>query len=397
MKKKVGILIPSINEGGAERVVSRLTYILNEKYDLHVIVYEDTYLKYPINVPIINLNLKANTSSVLLKLLTFFKRIILMKKTKRKYKFDAVISFMDSPNVINILSSDKKCKTIISIRNYNFSRRNKLINSIIFKLYKKSDQIISVSKKIEEDLVHTYKIDENKITTIYNPYDNDEIEKLKKVQLQEKYNLVLNNNFNFVSVGRNTYQKGFWHLIKAFKIVNDIHPGTKLVIVGRDETQGKASKLISELGLKDNVLLVGSQKNPFNFVAASDVYVTSSLFEGFPNSMVEAMVCGKPIISTDCNSGPREILSDTIKSDLKFDTYKKAEYGILAPAFNFDEIWDSRYFTKEEKILADAMLNFIQNPSELELYKEKAKKRAEKFSSEECGLGYIDLIDKVLK
>lgn len=92
-------------------------------------------------------------------------------------------------------------------------------------------------------------------------------------------------------------------------------------------------KLTKNLQLKDDVLFLGFKNNPFKYIAKADLFVLSSLWEGFPNVLIEAMVCGLPIISTGCRSGPREILAPTYRNKVKNDYYK-AEYGVIIPEFN---------------------------------------------------------------
>lgn len=83
----------------------------------------------------------------------------------------------------------------------------------------------------------------------------------------------------------------------------------QLLIVGHGDKETQLRRLIKDLGLESNAILMGGQENPYKFMKHSDLYVLSSLTEGFPNAMVEAMSVGLPILAVDCKSGPREILS----------------------------------------------------------------------------------------
>ena len=108
-------------------------------------------------------------------------------------------------------------------------------------------------------------------------------------------------------MGRNDYIKGIWHLVKAFSIVYKKHPEARLVVLGAGNWSGYET-LSEQLGIKGKTSFPGVKKNPFTYVAASDIYVCSSNHEGFPNAVLEAMALGKPVISADCKTGPREIL-----------------------------------------------------------------------------------------
>ena len=95
-------------------------------------------------------------------------------------------------------------------------------------------------------------------------------------------------------------------MLKAFKLVHDKDSEARLLIVGRDEGNS-VENMINSLGLKESVLLTGYNQNPFKFIRNSKIYVLSSLFEGFPNALVEAMACGCPVIAADCQSVKRNI------------------------------------------------------------------------------------------
>ncbi len=394
MKKNVGLLIPSINEGGAERVVSRLSHILSEKYNIFVIVFEDTYMKYDLKGTLLNLGVKAEPGINVKKATLPFRRAYKLKKIKREFKLDVVISFMDSPNLVNVFSDIKDCKTIISIRNYDYNTTSKIMRKMMKSVYSKADYIIPVSKVIEKDLIENYEITSKKIKTIYNPYNILEIEKLKVEEIKEEYSSFFEDGFFYVSVGRNMYQKGYWHLIKSFKVVQEKIPEAKLVIVGRDEMDGKAAKLVKELDIEKNVLFTGSQENPFSFINKSDVYVLSSLFEGFPNGMAEAMVCGCPIIAVDCNSGPREILNTNIDFSTKSSLTELTDYGVLVPPFDMKENWDSEVLEESEVNLAKAMILLKENKDLREYYKEKSLERAKDFDYETCKNKFSEVIEQ---
>ena len=115
-----------------------------------------------------------------------------------------------------------------------------------------------------------------------------------------------------IAAGRLAPEKGFIDLIRAVKIVNDSKP-VRLVILGGDEDhelKARLLTLVDSLQLLDRVQLLGFQPNPYKFFSRSNVFVLSSYSEGLPNVLVEAMACGCPVVSTDCPTGPREVLKD---------------------------------------------------------------------------------------
>lgn len=394
MKTKVGILLPSLNNGGAERVASRLSVILQEDYEVYLIVFSNKYMKYNFGGELINLNtdFAKGKKDIIKRIGLLVKRIIRLKKVKKKYELHSVISFMDSPNIINILSKDKSTMTVTSIRNFDFNERNKFLKSVYKIIYKQADYIITVTKHIQQAFSKIYNIPERKIVTIYNPFDLHEIKKESEENLDNKQQrLFSNSNFKFISVGRLTYQKGFWHLIKSFNLVLKEYTAAELFIIGRDESNGEVERLIYNMGLEEKVHLLGSQKNPFKFIKRCDAYVMSSLFEGFPNSLVEAMALAKPVISTDCNSGPKEILSDKFFKPVKEVTV--ADYGILVPQLDKEVNLEKQNYTEEEKKLSQAMLLLIRDENLQNKLSQKSITRAKKYNYEVCKKEYEKVLE----
>ncbi len=398
MKKKVGLLISSLNGGGAERVVSRLSTILNSEYDIYLLLFDTKNIKYDYKGKIIDIKAPANSKGLLSKIKLLMQRTYRTKAIKKTENLDIVISFLDSPNIVNILSKNKGCKVAISIRNYtDFEKRSsrtlKLANFLMKRLYRKADVVIPVSIEISKMLFEKYSISKSKLKVIYNPYDIMDIGRLANENIEDKYENFMHSEKTFISVGRQVYQKGFWHLAKAFKLVLENEPDARLIIIGSGNNDVKLLKLINDLGIENSVLLTGFQKNPFKFIKKSQVYVMTSLFEGFPNILVEAMACGCPVISTDCKSGPREILLENFNYNNTTEDIIYGDYGILVPVFKEGENWDSNTIEAEEIILAKAMIDLLRDKGKLKYYSEKSIDRAKVFNYEKCLNEYKTIIE----
>lgn len=397
--RTIALYIPTLYHGGAERVVSRLSYILKDDYKIYIILNEEK-IYYKVNCEIINLNVPAK-QNIIKKIISPITRTKKLKKVKKELNIDCTISFLTNANIVNGLSKIKGSSVIYSIRNFSEIKRQEslyglITDALIKRLYKRANVIVPVSEVIANGL--TLKgIEEEKINVIYNPYDIGEIINLSKEGITDKKHMeFLQEGIIFSSMGRLSYQKGFWHLIKAFSLIPE-EKNAKLVIIGSGEHERKIEKLITDLQLQGKVLLTGYQQNPFKYIAHSDIYVLSSLFEGFPNALVEAMSCGKPVIAADCRSGPREILIDNDKNEKALDEICYGDYGILIPELNEGENWDSKIITDKERIITEAMLKLIDNKDLYSKYVLRSSLRAEQFNYDVCRKKYNEVIEYAIK
>jgi glycosyltransferase involved in cell wall biosynthesis len=403
-KKKVMFIIPHLGSGGAERVVANLCKYLSD-YEKVILVFENI-IKQDVNVQIISINSPA-TQSLFKKLLNFPVRYLKIRKLKEEIKPDFAISLLEPANLFNVLTKISSQKTILSFRsNYTTSLQEnpsfgrgitrsilKTIYTLALKtIYNRADLLIALSKGVAEDLIKNYGINSNKIKAIYNPYPIDEMRELAKESLGSyeeifKYPVL-------ITAGRLTKPKGQWCLLRVFKALKEKHKDLKLVILGEGELKDYLVKLSEGLGLKTyvwdrdellesfDVYFLGFQKNPFKFIARSKLFVFTSLWEGFGNALVEAMACGAPVVSSDCRSGPREILAPN--TDFSHQTQKpeSAEYGVLMPVFEVKYKSSEEPLGEKEMMWVETIDKLLEDESLRRYYSEKAKQRAEDFSIE---------------
>lgn len=379
MKKNIIFILPELYGGGAEKTVGNLSKKLIEDYNIDIILFRDTPIKYAYSGNLIYLP-KRKKNNFIAKLNFFIKSIIFLKKYKKEHKIDYSISFLTAADIVNVFSKVKRTKNIISIRNTDsrLNNKNKLYKLCTYISTHKSDHIISISKQVKDDLIENFNVNEEKITTIYNPSLAIEFGNMK-LKVNEKFW----DNPVVINMGRLTYQKGQWHLIKAFSEVVKKNKNCKLLILGEGELKEKLEKLITILNLQDNVLLLGFVDNPYDYLRKANVFVFSSLYEGLGNSIIESLVCKVPVISTDCVAGPREILSP--KSNFKekvIDKIDYAEFGVLIPSFGKEEFNYNIKLTNEEKILAEAILKIVDDKKLRNKYIEKSKQRVNDFKIE---------------
>jgi len=397
--KKIGLLISTMNSSGAERVVSHLTRILGEKYEVHLILFEDTYMEYECAGTLHVLNIPAKAGGILSKLGLLRRRISSLKKLIRQQELSCVISFLSSPNFVNLFARVRGCKRIVSIRNYSQvenrgSVLGKLTDAGMKLLYRRADKVVTVSRLLEQDFATIYGVPAEKIATIYNPYDFADMQQKGQLPLPEEAQRFFDSGFVFANVGRMMYQKGLWHLIKAFSLVHKKHPETRLVLVGEDRTEGKLPALLEKLQLQDSVLLTGRVRNPYQYLQRAGCYVLSSLFEGFPNALVEAMACGLPVIATDCPSGPREILYEQPNLAESISAITEADFGVLIPLPESQENWDPEIITDGERTMAQAMEQMLTDTEKRNELAQKAQQRSHTFDFTGALEAYSRVIDE---
>ena len=403
-KKKVMFIIPHLGSGGAERVVANLCNGLVD-YERIVLIFENI-IKHNVDAWIISINSPA-TQNLFKKLLNFPVRYLRIRKLKEEMKPDFVISLLEPANLFNVLTKISNQKTVLSFRsNYTATLQEdpffgKGITRSILKtiytlaletIYNRADLLVAISKGVAEDLIKNYGINSNKVKVIYNPYPIDEIRELAKEPLGS-YEEIFKEPA-LITAGRLTKQKGQWYLLRIFKALKEKHKDLKLVILGEGELKDYLVKLSEELGLKTyvwerdklsesfDVYFLGFQKNPFKFIARAKLFVFPSLWEGFPNALVEAMACGVCVVSSDCRSGPREILAPNTDFNYQTQEPEFAEYGVLMPVFEVKYKIANEPLEEREIMWVETVDRLLKDESLRKYYSEKAKQRAEDFSIE---------------
>ena len=348
MKKKVAIFLYSLAGGGAERVVSILLEKLCKKYDITLFLMNDTiFYNIPKEVKIIFLEKSKPNENGLIK---FLKLPILGWKYKSLLKQQNIslsLSFMTRPNYINLFAKifGSKAKTVISERShfssqYNYANLQSFINKKLVKLYNFADLIVANAEGNMQDLQKNFHI-KTKMIKIYNLIDINMINEKKKQPINIK-----KERFTFVTIGRLDAGKNHKLLIEAIK-----NAEADLWIIGDGELKDNLELIIDNLKLKDRVKLLGRQNNPYKFLDKADCFVFGSNHEGFPNVLLEALACELPIISTDCKSGPREILAPDSNFSKQTKDIEIAEYGILTPVGDVKKMAEAMQKTLNDKQL----------------------------------------------
>jgi glycosyltransferase involved in cell wall biosynthesis len=192
--------------------------------------------------------------------------------------------------------------------------------------YRLADQIVAISEGVADDLVVCTGIDRSRISVIYNPIELFEVLSEAAQPLDDPW-FQAGEPPVVLGAGRLTKAKDFPTLIRAFARLRLRHE-IRLVILGEGEDRPRLEALIRELEIERDVALPGFVRNPFAYMARARVFALSSAWEGFGNALLEALACGTPVVSTNCSSGPAEILDN-------------GAYGILVPVGNHVALADA--------------------------------------------------------
>ncbi len=311
-KIKIYIFHPYSEVGGADLTISRLINSLSTvKYEIHFICLGSPGIKKYLKKKIKITSLKCKRSFLSIPIL----KKIISYNLKKDLKFKKVIflSNQNFANIISVLALDKfkHIKKILIERNNPIeldlikNYKNKIIKKLIPFTYPKADRIIGISKELSKDL---RKLCKSKVETIYNPSFD---EKISKIKIKKKNDAIK----SILCVARFEKQKNHMMLLKAFKH-SQKKLLSKLILVGFGREKNNIKNFIKANNLQDRVKIVINPRNVYQFYQNADLFILTSLYEGFGNVIVEAGSFKIPIISTSCKSGPKEILGNGLYGDL---------------------------------------------------------------------------------
>ena len=384
--KKMYLLINSLNGGGAEHVAARLSHSFSEKYDLKVLTLMPfTRDDYSFSGEKVSLYKYYTGKTWISKIKSVAKQIDKMASVDKPI---VMLSFLQNSNLC-LMMTKFRCKKIISIRNYldfQYTGYKKFLWKILIKIYfNKADTIVSVSKMLNQDMINRYHCKSEKCQYIYNPYDVKTLFAQSKLPLQEKEKEFFDQHTVICNVGHLSPQKGQFSLVRILDELRKNGKNYGLVIVGKKEGAYamKLVSLVKEYGLEEHVLFTGIQENPYKYIGKSFCFVFPSLYEGFPNALVEAMACRIPVIASDCKSGPREILIDA----------NGKKYGVLVSCNSKKWIDKKCILEKNEREMIDAIKKLENDASYFESMSELAFKRAESFETDVIVSKWKEILD----
>jgi glycosyltransferase involved in cell wall biosynthesis len=310
MQNKLLIFIPSIEDGGVEKNLFLLSNYLSQKINKVEILTCNYNYKYLFNKKI---KFSGTRNPFFFNRNRYAKYLVcLFILSLNIIKDRNVTVFAFQANIYAIIVSKLLGIKIITRSNSAPQGWSKnYLKQIIFRfLLRRADSIIVNSKEFKKEMDKRYKI---KTNFIYNPFNIKFIE--KKIKKKINFNFYKKKNLNIISIGRLTEQKDHLTLLRAFSLVVK-KIDAKLLIIGKGKLKNYLQDFVLNNNLSDHVKLLGYNKNPYNFIKTADIFILSSKFEGLPNVLLEAQFLKKYIISTDCPTGPKEILLNGKAGDL---------------------------------------------------------------------------------
>lgn len=320
-KKRIAFVINSLAGGGAERVMTTLLRASKDEaaeFELELFLLDDEPIEYPLPswLKVRQFDSRRSLPRTLFALWRGF----------REFRPDLVLSFLTRANVAAVIVGRLCGVPVVVSERVNTSshlgrgRSAAIIKALVRWTYPRAARIIAVSPGVADDLAAGFSIPKDHIVVIANPIDSEAIrdaaEKADAAPAGEPY---------VAAMGRLVPNKNFALLIEAFARAKI---GGRLLIFGEGGERENLVKLIKERGLEGSVELLGFSNNPFPVLRHARCFVLPSNAEGFPNALLEAMSVGLPVISTNCQSGPSEVLADMPREQVPQPIYF-AEHGII--------------------------------------------------------------------
>lgn len=308
-EKTIVFFIPNFKIGGAERVTINIANELSNHINeitLLVLNKDGPLIKeVSSKVKIVSLN----KNRAIYSLLPFYLYLI-------KNRPDFIFSSLEHINALAVLGKIFYFRNLKVFVTEHSTASHAIVESFFDKLlfrlkrfiYNQADKVICVSNGSLEDLNKNFGIDKDKLINIYNPVITPEF--VRTVDLLRHGELKRPVDYRYIlSIGRLVYNKDFSTLIRAYA-ESEICNTHRLVIAGEGDERRILEELAMQLGISDKIYFPGFVNNPLSWLYFSDMFILTSRFEGLPTVLIEALGCSKIIISSDCPSGPREILEN---------------------------------------------------------------------------------------
>jgi len=355
MDRKITIFNPSIEDGGVEKNLFLITNFFASNNINTSIISADKLKKKEfinkvnfINPKLINFKKSGRYKKYFFCLLLLIKRI-LFNKDKNIFSFQANIYCI-------IISKLLGAKVVVRMNTAPQGWEHNYIKKKIYSFFiKKADGIIVNSKNFQKEVESRFNI---KPIHINNPFD---FKKIKKLSQKKTKSLFLKNSLKLISIGRITEQKDQITILKSLLILKKKKIKFKFLLLGKGHLRKRLEKFIVKNNLKEDIKILGFQSNPFSILKQADIFILSSLYEGSPNVLIEALFLNKKIITTNCPTGPSEILSNKDYGEFfKIQNHNQLANKIIKLKNSRKKIIPKSFFKKyDTKFICSKYKNYV--------------------------------------
>jgi glycosyltransferase involved in cell wall biosynthesis len=405
------LLIPNLGMGGAQRVFHDHSVELAKHYAVTEAVFNleggDTY---PSGNPVVSLEVSGG-GGALEKVQNFWRRVRKLRRLREEKSPAAVISHLEGADYVNLLSGGPG-KIILCIHGSKLHDANIsgpvgwLRKRVLMPwLYNRADAIVTVSRDIKPELIDFFGVKNEKILTINNFFEVASVETKAQEPLSPAEQAVYASAPILVTSGRLTRQKNQVPLLTIFADLLRQQP-TKLVFVGDGELRDDIVSAARQRGLRVyeawgstplsteyDVYFMGMQTNPFKYIRPATLFVFPSAWEGFPMALGEAMICGVPVVSTDCPTGPREMLAPSTTAPAHaLRQAEWAEFGVLMPMLTNETTRSAN-----EAVWTSTLLQLLADVDARQRLGHAARRRMNDFTRERIAGQWVQLLENVIK
>jgi len=309
--KHIAIYLHTLYNGGVERVMFNLIQgFLDRGIAVDLVLdfldYSPFVKLLPVGTKVVDLKVKKSAER-LTKLMGYLraeKPEAMLAATHFANEIACVACALVSPKTRLILSEHTNLSS--DIRDSKGRARRMLLPLTTRWVYPMADAIVAVSDGVADDMCGVSGLARKRVQTVYNPIDYASLAMMAKEPVDNPW-FAMGEPPVIVAIGRLEVQKNFPNLLRAFAELRKTQV-LRLVILGEGSERAHLTALIAEMGLGSDVAMPGFVGNPAAYIARAAVFAMSSSWEGMPVALIEALALGTPIVSTDCPSGPREIL-----------------------------------------------------------------------------------------
>lgn len=408
-RAKLLLVITELHMGGAARVMRDQAAAFSRFFDVEEVIFnraDEIDLRGDIEPTSLDV---GGGGGPIQKLLNLRQRVARLRRIKRELRVDATISHLTGAHFVDVLSRGRE-KVILYV--HGSLLHNELVRGprrfiqnrlLIPLLYNRADRVVTVSRDIRPELI-SLGVRPEKLVTINNFFDHDQIAAKSREPLSPEESAIYDSAPVLVSAGRLHVQKNQAPLLDILAGVIRKRPA-KLVLLGDGEERQPLADRARSLGLSvydaadgaalipaHDVYLLGAKANPFKYLPRSSLFLLSSGWEGFPLALCEAMICGVPVVSTDCATGPREILAPSTDSPVQpIREAESGDYGMLMPLLHHAPTRNAAI-----TVWTDTLVGLLDDPDERLRSGELGRERMEDFTRKRIVKQWRELIEQVL-